>query len=137
MKSEFFSIDELLPPEVLGVLCDGAAWRLVAPFASSLDMIRKFYGGPVTVNSANLRYCGLRPRICSTGASRSSHKGVDTEIQGFDLHAKDLDHLISIVKTNSKELRIVRMEDPAVTRSWVHVEISSGPVESSLVIFRP
>ena len=137
MRSEFFALEELLPPEVLGVLCEGAAWRLVTPFVGSLDGLRRLYGGPLSVNGNGRRYCGLRPRDCAEGAPRSSHKGIADDIQGFDLHATDLDRLVSVVKANSQTLRIVRMEDPASTRSWVHIEVSAQPVSAPLVVFRP
>lgn len=136
-RSKYFNITELVAPEILSVLTEDCAWRLFpGQIIPMLDLLRVDYGAAVTINGNGLRYCGLRPQNCTEGALRSSHKGFG-DVQGFDLHCADMDKMRKLITVNNRKYGIVRMENPAATKTWIHVEISMNPVVSDLVVFNP
>ena len=137
MKSRHFSAAELVAPELLAVLCEYAAWRLVSPYTPALDLIRDMAGMVIEVNSDGRKYCGVRPANCPEGAPLSRHKGAAPELQAFDLHCADLAKLEQIVRQHSKQLGIARIENPKKTPGWLHIELLPHPTNADLVVFDP
>jgi len=138
VRSKHFTVAELVSPAILDNLGPDLAWRLVKDYASSLDLLRDMLDAPIWINSIakGLSACGVRSLACGVGAPKSRHKGFGG-VQAFDLHAKDLAALVSLVRKHSKALGIVRMESTKHTSGWIHIELLSGPVTSDLIVFNP
>jgi len=77
------------------------------------------------------KYSGVRAVDCKIGALNSAHK----KFRAFDLKCKHIDVLIKLVKENSKAYHISRIENPLITKTWLHCEFSPFPDE--LIIFNP
>lgn len=77
------------------------------------------------------KYSGVRSVDCKIGALNSAHK----KYRAFDLKCLHIDILIKLVKENSKVYKISRIENPLVTKTWLHCEFSPFPDE--LIIFNP
>jgi hypothetical protein len=137
-KSKYFTIQELVAPEILAVLTEEAAWRLI-PYAviCGLDNLRRAYGSPIWINGKGLTQCGIRAKNTTTGAPLSRHKLYDFETTAFDLHCDDLPHLTQIIEVNSMSYGITRMEDPDYTPTWRHVEYTTNIMVGALKIFKP
>lgn len=137
MRSKHFTLEELVSPDILAVVSPWAAWRLVSPFVMSLDILRDMVDCPIEINRKGVAANrGLRPIDCKVGAKNSSHKGWEDR-QGFDLVCNERELLIEKVKKYSKALGILRMENPAKTIGWVHIEIGTKPTDKELVVFDP
>ena len=74
---------------------------------------------------------GVRSPDCKIGAPRSAHK----EYRAFDLKCRHMDILIGLAKDNSRSYHISRIENPLITKTWLHCEFS--PFPDALVIFNP
>lgn len=133
MRSKYFKINELVSPDILAVLTDDLAWRLIPDWIiTSLDSIREAYNAPIYINGLGLVNCGIRAKGCPVGASNSKHK----HGFAFDLHATDLPKLRSIIQSKFREFRICRMEHPDYTAGWCHVEFcATEPI--NLTVFIP
>jgi len=137
IKSRFFSISELICPEILEVLTEEAAWRLI-PYSTilSLDLLRSMYGGPIYINGKGLTHCGVRCKCTTVGARHSRHKLYEYESTAFDLHCDDMGKLRAIIEANSIQLQIDKVEDYASTASWTHIQITTRPVVGGLEYFK-
>lgn len=130
-----FDIDELVSPEILAVLGEDAAWRLVPPeVVWALDTLRDLFGCPIWINGHGLTNCGIRSKYCPIGAILSGHKLYRGETC-FDLHVGDLTRLERIIRENRLSLGIGRMENPPKTKGWIHVAFVKGA--QSLDVFDP
>jgi hypothetical protein len=125
-KSRYFSIQELVAPEILAVLSEEAAWRLIpSEVCWGLDTLRQMYGKPIYINGKGLTQCGVRAVNSSTGALKSGHKLYRGETC-FDLHADSLTDLVAIVRANHQQLGIGRIESPSKTPGWFHIAFVKG-----------
>jgi hypothetical protein len=138
IKSRFFSISELICPEILEVLTEEAAWRLI-PYSTilSLDLLRSMYGGPIYINGKGLTHCGVRCKCTTVGAPKSRHKLYEFEATCFDLHCDGQSELRHIIEANSIQLQIDKVEDYASTPTWTHIQITTNPVVGGLQFFKP
>jgi len=138
MKSRYFTIKELVSPEILDVLTEECAWRLI-PYSVivGLDNLRRMYGAPIWINGKGLTQCGIRAKDCTTGAPKSRHKLYEYESTAFDLHCDDLDKLWDIVENNNFSLGIDKVEDREYTPSWLHVQFTSNLQVGILEVFKP
>lgn len=136
---KYFTIKELVSPDIYSVLSEEACWRLIPQIVqTNLDALRKEFNSPIIINDGKtLVNCGIRSKMCEVGAVNSRHKLYDSNITAFDLHAKDLTKLVDLVKTNYKKFGICSIEDTAYTKSWLHVEFSHIKVTSQLKVFKP
>lgn len=142
VKNYFPDIRELVSYEIYEVL--GEASRLLIPDSvlDSLNRLRCSVGLPLRVNDwhtgGQFRYSGVRPVGCAEGAKMSRHKLTDKGVYAFDIKCSDMGKLTRIVKAQSKELGIGRIENPAKTKTWLHCEFYDcigGAGE--LVVFDP
>lgn len=132
---KYFDIEELVAPEILSVLCDKAAWRLIPmSVRRGLDLLRSIYGQPIYINGNGNHYCGVRPKHCIVGALESRHKLVIDDVCAFDLHSDSLDVLRSVIMEHHKTLGIIRIEHKDYTPRWIHIEF--GEADGNLVIFK-
>ena len=138
IKSHYFTIEELVAPEILAVLTEEAAWRLL-PYSVivGLDNLRRMYGGPIWINGKGLTQCGIRAKNSTTGATHSRHKLYEFESTCFDLHCDDLDKLWHIVETNSMSLGIDKVEDRDYTNGWLHCQFTNKLLVGILEVFKP
>lgn len=137
-RSKYFKIEELVAPEILAVLSAEAAWLLIPQSVQmDLDQIRSSWGKPIGINAKGRKYCGVRPVNCPEGAVLSRHKLVEPGVFAWDLHTKNLAGLTDLVKAKHREFGVIRMEDPAVTTSWLHIEITTDMQPGDLHIFKP
>lgn len=138
MACKHFAITELVAPEILAQLSEPAAWRMIPETVQqNLDAFRDAFGSPITINSGLNIYCGVRPANCPVGASQSRHKLVVDGVCAFDMHSSDLDALRRLATSQNIRFGIVRMESPASTPTWVHLEFSAGLVQSEIDVFNP
>lgn len=73
-KTKYFTIKELVNPELLKKIGEETAWKMFDPrLLKMADKIREKYG-PCTVNASGLVDCGLRDPNSTTGAKYSAHK---------------------------------------------------------------
>jgi hypothetical protein len=120
-----FDIDELVAPELLAVLSEEAAWRLIPQHArDGLDGLRDRYGDALYINGRGFHYSGVRPLNCPIGAKLSAHKGY-RGLCAFDVKAKDLPWLRACVMEHWHTLHIAEMEHSSFTPSWCHVAFSA------------
>lgn len=135
-----FTVKELVDPETVAAMGEERAANTVDQrLLLSLESLKSALdGASVTVNDygwgGNFKYSGVRPYTYKKGAKFSSHRYGNTAdckftalapvwVQQFILdHQEDFPH-------------IVRMEDAAVTKTWLHIECGkrTGPI----VIFKP
>jgi len=138
IKCYWFDIEELVAPELLRVCSESVLWAMIGPTrCENLDRLRDTYSGPIWVNGNGLKYSGIRPLSCDIGASFSTHKMIDADMMGIDLHCGNLERLTDLIKKHNTELGIVRMENPAYTQTWRHTEFSATRRPLDLDIFIP
>ena len=139
IRSLFFEIQELVSPEHLELLTEEACWCLFEDLhMERLDMLRKLYGSALMINGSGRKYSGIRPKDCTEGAPGSMHKIMDPLIRAFDVHCSNLPLLEKIIRDSAKVLGIVRMEDPASTPEWRHIEITASALSiPDLKVFIP
>ncbi len=122
-KPEFFSIKELVHPQILKAIGATNSWmRLDADCLRDLDTIRKAYGSEIYINKGRNDSRGLRPPNDYDGSFYSVHK----QGKAFDLVPKDgnvakLFVTIKMLIKDGKLKKFNTLEDLAFTPSWVHV----------------
>lgn len=87
-KCKYFSIKELVNPDLLKQIGEITAWKLFDDrLLKCADLIREKYGA-CTVNASRLTDCGLRDPQSKTGAKYSMHKigrALDLHIRSIEL----------------------------------------------------
>jgi hypothetical protein len=87
-KTKYFTIKELVNPELLKKIGEETAWKMFdARLLKMADKIREKFG-PCTVNASGLVDCGLRDPNSTTGAKYSMHKigrALDLHIRSVEL----------------------------------------------------
>lgn len=136
----YFKIEELVSPEIYEILGD-ASWRLIPQkVLSSLNSLREAFGSPLLVNNwktgGMYRYSGIRPLGCSEGAKMSVHKLVHPTKTCFDVKTPQLNRLVELVMKDYAKYGISRIENPDITKTWLHLEFSTEKVDR-LVVFNP
>ena len=138
MACKHFAISELVAPEILSVLTESAAWRLIPEVVqANLDALREAFGDVIRINAALNVYSGVRPANCTVGAPQSRHKLTVDGVCAFDCHVADLPKLRALATAQNIRFGIVRMEAPSSTPDWAHLELSAAIVQSELDIFEP
>ena len=133
-----FKIKELVSPQILAVLTEEAAWRLIpSGVLHGLDCLRDAHGYPITINGAGNTQCGVRAVSCTTGAPFSDHKLQHDGVCAFDLHSPQLRSLISLVKERHAEFGIYRIENPNKTPGWLHVTMTDHLPLPPFEVFDP
>lgn len=122
---QYFGLSELLAPEILSVLSEDAGWMLIPSHVRyGLDHLRELYGAPITINSGDYKYSGVRPSSCATGAKRSAHK-IMRGLIAFDIKCSDLYKLRCTVEDHFMDLHIAEVEDYDCTPTWTHIAFSA------------
>ncbi len=87
-KCKYFSIKELVHPDLLKAIPESTLWTLFDDrLLRCADLIREKYG-PCTINASGLTDCGLRDPQSKTGAKYSMHKigrALDLHIRSIEL----------------------------------------------------
>jgi len=120
---EFFSIRELMPPDLVGKFSEEILWKQIdTDLLLALAWVRAEYNDQIVINNwsfkapGTLKYCGFRPSSCSEGAVLSGHRLG----KSADLHAKDLIRLLEICMRCPY---ITEVEDERDTPTWVHISV--------------
>jgi len=126
-KCKYFTIQELVSPNILKVLSEANCWRRLKTGAlKDLDLIRESWGKPIYINGNHfgLSYTnsGWRHPKTTVGANWSVHKLADS----FDLkdsegeHQKLWDYIHYMIITGQLKY-FNTMERKDKTPTWVHL----------------
>ena len=136
--TRFFKIEELVDPDILAVITEEAAWRLIPTgIQSDLDGLRIAMEIPLVINGNGNTHCGVRAKNCTVGSPLSDHKLLRPGVCSFDVHCSDLPKLIALVKEHHEAYGIYRIENPAKTPGWLHITMSDGLQLPPFEIFEP
>ena len=121
----YFTHDELVPPDIAEkgpAYCFGLFQQRLL---DGLDQLREDLGFSLFVNNwavgGSRKFSGYRPRSCPIGAPASAHKSG----AAIDLHTRTGAHMGALRARIVKLGHIygfTRMEDPASTPSWCHID---------------
>lgn len=135
----YFTHDELVPPELAEKSAEYCFGLFKPLLLNGLDQLREDLGFPLFVNDwaigGNRKYCGYRQRSCTVGAPASWHKCGGA----LDLHTRtdsEMVRLIARVKKFPNVYGIRRIENPALTNGWLHIDCKEHP-RPGLHIFNP
>jgi hypothetical protein len=140
--STHFTVKELVDPETVKAMGEKRAANTVHQVLVDTleDLKTALDGASITINSyewgGNYRYSGVRPHTYKEGATFSSHRYGNTA----DCKFKTLTPVWVqrfIMKHQDDFPNIVRMEDAAITKTWLHIETSSRKREGDIIVFRP
>jgi len=132
-----FRVSELVDKQTYAMYGDGALSLFDPRILKAADMIRDFFGVPVTCNDwmsgGHNQYRGFRPEDCAVGAPRSEHK-----------RGRALDLSIRTVDATDARLTIIRNTDifvPYIKRmesgvSWLHIDCSPYSDQSKITLFK-
>lgn len=134
-----FVLQELVPPDVFGLLGDKAI-RLIDPnVLAILAQIRADYG-PLIVNNwhtgGQFKFRGFRPLNCTEGAPKSMHK----EGKAIDCHSPRISveqlrrEVIAKAKTRHPIYSLIGGIEGGV--NWLHFD-TRPRVNDQLLVFRP
>lgn len=119
----FFSIKELVPPEIYEAE-GNEAWSLIDPrLIETLNWIRANLNRVITVNNwafnGQYKYRGFRPKDCAIGAVKSAHKeGLAAD---FDVKGMTADQVRDWLSKNEHSLPYpIRCEEGV---NWVHIDL--------------
>ena len=129
-KPKYFKPYELLPPEVYTYKMyndEEEAYRVLNELMSykllvTMDVVRDIVGVPLIVNTwfqgGNRKYSGLRPKNCSVGVEKSTHKageGVDSIS-----NKKTAEQMRNDIEANKDKLPYpIRIEKDV---TWLHID---------------
>src|SRR5690349_4911762 len=87
--SRHFSLEELVPQEIIKQFGQNAQWFLDPALLNLADFVREFFKVPVTINNwhtgGDLQYRGFRPPSYTGGGTLSQHRfgrAIDLNVQG-------------------------------------------------------
>lgn len=140
-KPKFFSVKELVTPEIYRDFGEDAIIGLDPYLLLALDTIRVKLGRAIVINTWHLekvvshRYRGLRPPNTQVGAPNSMHKmgkAFDFDVKGMT--TQKVREWIIANRNEIPELKaITRMESNV---SWVHID-SKFTGSKEIVLFKP
>lgn len=125
---KYFTIEELVPPEVLKELGEEQCWTLFDKKAlEALENVREILGVPLICNNwakgGSRKYSGFRQGNCPIGAKRSSHKlGMAFDLVSNKMTAKEMRDKLE--KEQDKLVHNIRVEkwDNKGEISWLHID---------------
>ena len=144
-RCKYFTIKELVNPDLLSKIGEKVAWRLLNPtLLKKVDALRDKFG-PITINTPTLKDCGLRDPLSTTGAKYSQHKlgnALDLHIVSIEKSASSIKDPAERKKFKAKEYNNIRqriMLDPQFDClsfeykskdcpdgiTWLHIECSN------------
>lgn len=134
-KCKYFSIKELVNPDLLKTIGEEVAWIILdEELLIGADLIREKYGA-ITINTNGLKDCGLRDPQSKTGAKYSMHKigrALDGHIVSIEKEAGKIADSKKRTKYKIEEYNKVRQEllkDPKFSKlnfenniNWLHFD---------------
>lgn len=125
---KYFTIKELVPPEVYNELGEKQCWDLFEPKAlEALENVREILGVPLVCNNwakgGNRKYCGFRQSSCPIGAKYSLHKlACAFDLISSQMTAKEMRDKLE--KNQDKLIHNIRIEkwDNNGEISWLHID---------------
>jgi hypothetical protein len=141
-RTKYFSIEELVDPVTLSKL-GSRAWGMLDPgLLFDLDTIRSKIGR-ITVNDwamdGDFQFSGFRPASTNVGAVHSLHRlGKAIDIKPLDVSVEEAAKEIEALASKGGLTSITRMENPAITKSWLHLDTGFEPKqEDAIYVFNP
>ena len=139
--STHFTVKELVDPETVEAMGEERAGNTVHQVLVDTleDLKDALNGAAIIVNNyehgGNYKYSGVRPFTYLEGAKFSSHRYCNTADCKFGSGISPIWVQRLILKHQDDFPNIVRMEDAAITKTWLHIETGkrSGPI----VVFKP
>ena len=139
--STHFTVKELVDPDTVKAMGVKRAGNTVHQvLVDTLEDLKDALNGvAIIVNNyergGNYKYSGVRPFTYLEGAKFSSHRYGNTADCKFGSGVTPIWVQRLILKHPEDFPNIVRMEDAAVTKTWLHIETGkrSGPI----VVFKP
>lgn len=138
-----FTAKEFVPKEIWDVYKEGSV-QFISKFQVDVAMLvrqctQKFtYVNTWHINKNGHNYRGFRPRNCKVGAKFSLHKtsdALDFNVQGMS--TKAVHRLIMANHDLFWNIGVRRLEDPAFTTTWVHVDNKNSPGQTKIIVFKP
>lgn len=112
-RCKYFTIKELVHPDLLAKVGEDVAWRLLNPvLLKKADALRAKFGA-MTINTSSLKDCGLRDPLSATGAKYSQHKlgnALDGHIVSIERAASEIKDPVERKKFKSKEYNRIRQQ---------------------------
>jgi hypothetical protein len=140
--SKNFKLDEFIHPDIYNIYKSQSIKFIDVRLITIAQEIREDLGLPLTINTwyngGGFKNSGLRKFDSTTGAKMSQHKFG----RAIDLKCSKCDALkIAEVILNNKEkylkLGVGRLENPAITKTWLHVDLASYHNNGDIVVFNP
>lgn len=135
----YFTHDELVTPDLAKKGAEFCFGLFYGRLLTGLDQLRHDVGFPIFVNDwaigGSRKYSGYRPRNCQIGAENSYHKAGGA----LDLHThtpEQLAALIARVKAAGYMYGIRRIENPDITKTWLHIDCKEH-ARVGLHVFNP
>jgi len=136
-KCTHFKLQELFPPEMMG-MADGELWSMLdSNLLKVIDRLRDDLGKSISINTwsygGKFSLRGFRPANSKVGAAKSPHKrgkGLDFDVKGMTAQeVRDY-----IIANQAKYPEIKRMEDKV---NWVHIDTIPVVGAKKIVLFNP
>lgn len=138
-RCEHFIIQELVPKSVYDARGE-LAWQLLDPaVCHMLDLLRKRYG-PITVNNWHaggaFSESGLRDPFTTTGAQWSMHKfGKANDCKFKDATPGEVGN--DLLAHPEYAPLITCIENPAITKTWLHVDTRNHNDAKQIIVVNP
>ena len=125
--SKYFTIQELVSPEIYELL-ENDAWKLLdQKLIETIDFIRESLGIPLICNNwhwgGSRKNCGMRSKTCTTGAKKSLHKsGQAVDLISTKMSAKEIRNKLEQIQDELPyPIRVEKWDDNGEL-SWVHID---------------
>ena len=136
-RSKHFSIEELVPPELIGLLHEDVLWKMFDPdLLKSIDKLKEVFDvGSISINtfkwSGNRTQSGLRTigsKYYSKGSMHSVGKAIDCVFSAYTT-----EEVREYILDNPDEFaEIGRIEEA----SWLHID-TKPRVDGKILVFKP
>ena len=138
-RCEHFLLQELVGPEIFKARGD-RCWEMLNPaLLRTLDLLRKRYG-PLTINNwesaGPFQESGMRDFDTPTGAKFSMHKfGCAADLKPKNISPEEMQKDILLHAADYPLLTC--MENAAITRTWLHVDVRNHNQPQQIWIVNP
>lgn len=138
-----FSLTEFVPPEIYNRFGDKSIWFIDRKVINIAQFIRERFKVPVTINNwtggGRFSYRGFDP---PNGYRKNSSLSQHRQGRAIDLNVKDVecdevrDDIIKNFSTYNK-LGLTTIEDGAIAKSWIHLDVRQIPNATEVLIVKP
>ena len=144
MISQYFSIEEFVPPEIFKSYRENSIWFIDSRVVEGANLLRSLLG-PITINNwhtgGKYKESGLRAMWSTTGAAMSQHKfGRAIDIKVDTMKSKDVfKFILDSWVSNSVCKFFTTLEDVEYTKTWVHLDCRNigGDTKNTPLIVKP